>query len=85
MIGSGLGLVGVDVSALDAVAPRRDKTVVAKSTDADVYISTGLEEQINALNREALLIDGDPAENVVPMVSKTGVKTGPAIQAARAR
>jgi hypothetical protein len=34
----------------------------------DLYVSVTLEDELAALNRAALLIDGEPRENVVPMV-----------------
>ena len=33
----------------------------------DLYVSIPLDDQISALNRAALLIDGDQANNVVPI------------------
>jgi hypothetical protein len=35
----------------------------------DLYVSVSLEDQLVALNRAALLIDGDPKENVVPLAA----------------
>lgn len=35
----------------------------------DLYVSVTLEDQLAAVNRAALLIDGEPRENVVPSVA----------------
>jgi integrase len=39
----------------------------SRGTVTDLYITIPIEDQIAALNRAALLIDGEPQENVVPL------------------
>jgi integrase len=66
-------------SAVAQVAPLAVVSAIlghAATTVTDLYVSIPLADQIAALNRAALLIDGDPKANVVPMVPKTGEKTG---------
>lgn len=56
-------------TALDRVAPRsvlRSILGHGPREVTDLYVSVSLEDQLAALNRAALLIDGEPKENVVP-------------------
>ena len=69
-------------TALAQVAPKAVvRTILGHGAEVvtDLYIAVTIEDQLAALNRAALLIDGDPATNVVPLVApvrKTGLKTG---------
>ncbi len=58
-------------TALDKVAPRSVVRAIlghGPREVTDLYVSVTLEDELAALNRAALLIDGEPRENVVPLV-----------------
>ena len=59
-------------TALDKVAPRSVLRAIlghGPREVTDLYVSVSLEDQLVALNRAALLIDGEPKENVVPFAA----------------
>jgi len=69
-------------TALDRVAPRSVLRAIlghGPREVTDLYVSVSLEDQLAALDRAALLIDGEPRENVVALAAagaKMAVKMG---------
>jgi integrase len=63
-------------TALDRVAPRSIVRAIlghGPQEVTDLYIEVTLEDQLAALNRAALLIDGEALENVVPLAAPEAI------------